>query len=216
MSLYVMTCAARQTQGLVLAASIQAGVAHDPGATIAPSPLRAARIAWLAASQRGKWACVLQDDALPIRGFGPLMVESLYQQASRCAGGPAAVALYYGAQSSTGRAIQRRAASLEDRNDATPFVRRARGEYQATVGLIVPSEWVADWLRYSWTREWADSGLDDECWGTWLDDLNLPSLATVPCLVDHDNTLPSVAGNEAHGARYAAVPVPKELPSWYA
>lgn len=207
MSLVVMAHPSREKRALDLAIEIEARHVCFDTREDEPNALRCARRAWQRAAEEGDWACVIQDDAIPTLGLNPSVIEKVWRDATIFYG-PCAVALYHGAQSATARHL------VTAYNRALHgFVRRDPADtYLATVGAIVPSTWVADWLAYSHTPGWASSTRDDECWGAYLTHRRLPSLVTFPCLVNHDNGVPSVAGNHAHGARYAAVPPPPEVP----
>jgi hypothetical protein len=182
----------------------------DPDAGAAPNALRTARQAWRKAAKDDEWAAVFQDDAIPLSGLNATRVEQLWQEAQQMAGQPIAVAFYYGAQSRTGARMRR----VDTRWATCGFAGRPRGEYLATVAVAVPREWALGWYLFSMGPAWIDSTRDDECWGAYLDFMDYEAVATVPCFVDHDNNLPSIAGNHAHGPRIAAVTPPRTETKW--
>lgn len=207
-TLVIMAHRSRIDRALVLKAEVGAqSVVPDPAPDDEPNALRCARSAWGVAARAGEWAAVMQDDAIPCPGFHAGVVEQVWRDAQQATDQPCAVAFYYGSQSRTGYRMRQPYAEM--------FAGRPEGEYLATVCAVVPTLWVRPWIAWSRSPAWVDSIRDDECWGAFLDFYGYPALATIPCLVDHDNTLPSVAGNHTHGARYAAVPPPREVPRWF-
>lgn len=227
MSLVIMTHADRLATAHRLAERLDADVRVDPaslfraGRVGPPNALRCARLAWSRAAldRRDDWAAVFQDDAQPAPFLDSKVIDQLWRRACDAYGEPVALSFFYGAQSATGSRIRRRleltTAGAHTRTSRSTFVVKPLGEYLATVACVVPRAWVADWHAFSLTRDWFHSTRDDECWGTFLDAHDRLSVATVPCLVQHDNALPSVAGNEEHGPRVAATPIPEELPAWF-
>lgn len=211
----VLTVPARQKEAIRLSHRLGGMLITDSVADARPSPLRGLRGALnacahpLIGTPLAHWAAVFQDDALVPDWLDAGSIDLIYTAACEQVEQTAcAVSLYYGGQSRTGAEI-RLALARGQR-----FARRPTGEYLSTVATIYPIEWLDDWLAYSLRDPWIGETHDDECWGAYLDGSGRPSLATVPCLVQHDNTLPSTSG-ENHGARYAATPSPTRMPPWY-
>ncbi|MFI1226358.1 MULTISPECIES: hypothetical protein [unclassified Streptomyces] len=170
-------------------------VVVDPDPTGPPSPLRTAKRAWAAVDARATHHVVLQDDVAPIERF----TEHL--RAVIAARPDAAVALYVNWRSPHNAYLARWAALT-----GRPFADLAPHEYVPTLGLALPSEAAIELSRYL-SRFPDDFRDDDELVTGFCLAAGLDIVACVPHLLDH---LPgsSVAGNDHHGARHAAVPLP--------
>ncbi|MFD3878308.1 hypothetical protein [Streptomyces microflavus] len=178
-------------------------VVVDPDPTGPPSPLRTAKRAWAAVDSRATHHVVLQDDVAPVERFGE------HLRAVIAARPDAAVALYVNWRSPHNSYLARWAALT-----GRPFTDLAPHEYVPTLGLALPTEAAVELSRYlsGFPDDFRD---DDELVTGFCLAAGLDIVACVPHLLDH---LPgsSVAGNDDHGARQAAVPMPAgEIPPTY-
>ncbi len=169
-------------------------VAVDPEPEGRASALRS----YIAALEKlPSWAshlCVLQDDALPCRGF----VEGASAAIRARPDSPIA---FFVAGQPLDLAYKVRCAV--DRGET--FVELPTRRYAPAVALAWPRELVPGFLEYVEAQKWpAQFGADDEAIGRYLREQGAPLLATVPSLVEHPDVVPSLVGKRPRGGRTAA------------
>lgn len=191
MRVVVQAHPARASRAEALASSLSglgATTVYDPHPTGPPSALRT----FLRVCGYGDpddWLCVLQDDAVPCRGF-----EDAAPRA--CLPGTV-VSLYAGKLLRSVPALRRAAARCD------PFGPLDQKEYIPVVGVVLPPGLPAGF------RAWAGRNLvpgyrhDDELLGLYCRKHNVRAVTTVPSLVNHDNGVESLAGHTVHGYRTA-------------
>lgn len=134
---------------------------------------------------------VLQEDAMLCRGFAGAVAGAW----ARAAG--AVLALYAGRLL---RVVPRLRAA-QDRGELLGEL--GAKEYVPTVATVLPAGLPAAYA--AWAERNAPPGFrhDDELLGAFCRVRGVPVLATIPCLANHDNGLPSMASHSHHGARTA-------------
>ncbi|GII77819.1 hypothetical protein Sru01_28010 [Sphaerisporangium rufum] len=165
----------------------------DPGSF--PSPLRTAKRAWQAYDPAATHHLVLQDDVLPVPGFAGHLLAAVDARPDDV------LALYTHWNSPYNSYAVRQAAAA-----GAAWARLVPGEWAPAQGLLLPVKLAADLAGYlaAVPDEVRD---DDTVIELFLREHDRCVLATVPHLLDHDET-GSVAGNDAHGVRRATVFLP--------
>lgn len=170
-----------------------ARVIEDPDPTGCPSPLRTAKLAWGAVANGATHHLVLQDDVELCDGFAD-HARALVRRHPRAA---IALAVLW---NSPYNAYRVRQAAVTGHC----AVRLAPWEWVPTLGLILPADLAGRLAAH--LRGIADEQRDDdEHIAEFCARHGIDVLAPVPHLLDH-GTGPSVAGNDDHGLRRAAVP----------
>jgi hypothetical protein len=134
---------------------------------------------------------VLQEDAILCRGFGRA-VEAAYEAA-----GPACLALYVGKLYRQVAILRQLACQGRTLGDL------GWREYVPLVACVLPAglpRAFAEWAPLAMPAGWRH---DDEALGAYTRSNGVEVLCTIPCLVQHDNDQPSIAGHRHHGARRA-------------
>jgi hypothetical protein len=153
-----------------------------------PVSLRTAMRAWSSIPSSATHHLVLEDDATLSAGF----VEHAERAAASAP--DAAIAFYANWHSRNGGAV--RLGALAHARWVT-----AVAEYTPTVALLLPAEVGAGFPRYA--RDHGGNWADDVVMSRYLRSIGVPTLLTVPNLVQHGD-LPSLSGNDFHGLRLAA------------
>lgn len=169
---------------------LDARILWDPEPGERPSPWRTfARIC--AVAPRDRTLLVVQEDALPGRGFARA-VEKIAMVAP-----DAVVSLYAGKLL---RAIPHlRAAAARCQSLAV----LGASEYTPTVAVLIPGHLLDDLAAFGERNAPAGYRHDDEMAAAWARNRGVTVLTTIPCLCEHDNREPSVAGHSNHGVRHA-------------
>jgi hypothetical protein len=200
LSIAIMHHPARSAQipALVRACEpVPAQVVADPEPDDTPSPLRTAKLAWAAAAAADSTHhLVLQDDVELISGFAG-HVRRMLQRCPRHA-----VALCVNWDSPHNSYAVRVAATL-----GSPWALLSTREWAPTLGFVLPTDIAVELGAYL-ARFPDDHKDDDELIVTFCREREVPVVAAVPHLIDH-KSLPSVAGNDSHGARHAVVFTPR-------
>ncbi|MER5862428.1 hypothetical protein [Kitasatospora sp. NPDC002040] len=172
----------------------------DPEPLGPPSPLRTAKRAWAAVRPGATHHVVLQDDVTPVPGFAAQLAAVLTARPRD------AVALYVNWNSPYNAYLARRAAV-----SGAPWAPLAPREWVPTLGLALPAAAALGLAEYlaGFPDELKD---DDELIVRYCAEAGLTVLAAVPHLLEH-RAGPSLAGNGAHGARHAAVPMDAPPPA---
>lgn len=149
----------------------------------------------LTEGELGTHRLVLQDDALPVDGFAELAVAALEKRSSRI------VAFYVPALPAYfGRAM------LVAAGGSFPWCELGvRGMFCPLVATCWPAGLAracADWPGH---RRGNPMRADDARVMDWLKSQKKYATATVPCLVDHDETLPSSLANGGRYSRRCAI-----------
>ena len=149
----------------------------------------------LTTGELGTHRLVLQDDALPVEGFAELAIAALEQRPSRvvCFYTPALPA-YFGRAMLTARSSGHAWCELVTRGMFTPLVATAW-----PAGAVVSC---VNWRGHSRGNPMR---ADDARVQDWLKATRKYATATVPCLVDHDEQLPSSLANGGRYSRRAAI-----------
>jgi hypothetical protein len=141
---------------------------------------------------------VLQDDALPVEGFSEAALGLLERKPDRvvCFYVPA-LPTYFG-----------QAMMLARSRGATWTELRTRGMFCPVVATAWPmrlAEECAFWKRHSAYRSGPAGRADDARVADWLRGTKRLAIASVPCLVDHDETVASALNNGGRYSRRAAI-----------
>jgi hypothetical protein len=173
-------------------------VVYDPRPGDPPSAWRTSREAWThrhppATTHR----LVLQDDAQP---HPDLLAKALSLVTLEP---ESMIAFYVGSIHAVYRDYRR-----HERVSAV-FCPLPRNHFVPTVALAMPLDLAADavgWLDKKLPPTWA---LDDEAWKLYRQaHQRVEALATIPCLVGHDNRMVSVMQHRHHGRRFPISPPP--------
>lgn len=165
----------------------------DPDPTGPPSPLRTAKLAWAAVTPGATHHLVFQDDVT----MGPASVGAL---PDAVAARPTDIISLFVPWGSPNNSYAARQAAVA----GSPWAALVPGEFVPAQGLLMPTEKALDLADYlgripDTTRD------DDALIDRFCRERDYPVFATVPHLVEHSDDV-SVAGNESHGVRRAAVP----------
>jgi hypothetical protein len=158
-------------------------VVTDPGGK-RPDPWRCYRLCLRAMPDRATHLLVIQDDALPVDEF-----------ADRCRRAVEArprdmLALFV---PGFGFMLRRLRA---DAKDGEPFVPLPRAAFVPVVALVIPRLHVEGLLAFTDPESWPTPRLgtaDDAILEAYRRQAKAQIMATVPCLVDHDDGVPSIA-----------------------
>jgi hypothetical protein len=129
---------------------------------------------------------IIQDDAIPCEHFP----EALMQVADRHPSTP--VCLYLGASPASTAAQARRAMMKERRY--TPLLNTT---FVPLVAVLWPKRVAEDFL--DWSRHAKTTRADDGNAARWMKRAKQPFLVTVPSLVQHNESVPSVKGSDNRG-----------------
>ncbi|MCB7135526.1 hypothetical protein [Cellulosimicrobium marinum] len=180
--------------GLVAAcAPLDVRVVEDPEPDGPPSPLRTARRAWAAVAPGATHHLVLQDDVTPVPGFAALVERAVAARDRH------AVALYSNWNSPRNAYLVRAAAVA-----GQAWAPLGHDEWVPTLALVLPADGARALAAYLDTLP-DDLRDDDEAVVDFCAREGYPVVATLPHVVEHGDG-PSLAGNDAHGARHATVP----------
>ncbi|WP_340697706.1 hypothetical protein, partial [Cellulosimicrobium funkei] len=195
LSVVVMHHPARgDVSGLVRAcAPLDVRVVEDPDPDGPPSPLRTAKRAWAAVAPGATHHLVLQDDVTPVAGFAELVRRAVRARPRH------AVALYSNWNSPRNAYLVRAAAAA-----GQAWAPLGHDEWVPTLGLVLPADGARRLAAHLATLP-DDARDDDEAVVTFCARERYPVVATLPHLLEHGDG-PSLAGNDAHGARHATVP----------
>ncbi|MBM7817930.1 hypothetical protein JOE63_000407 [Cellulosimicrobium cellulans] len=174
-------------------APLDVRVVEDPDPDGPPSPLRTAKRAWAAVAPGATHHLVLQDDVTPVPGFAELVLRAVRAR------GRHAVALYSNWNSPRNAYLVRAAAVA-----GQAWAPLGHDEWVPTLGLVLPAEGALRLAAHLATLP-DDERDDDEAVVTFCAREGYPVVATLPHLLEHGDG-PSLAGNDAHGARHATVP----------
>ncbi|WP_144425389.1 hypothetical protein [Cellulosimicrobium cellulans] len=174
-------------------APLDVRVVEDPEPDGPPSPLRTAKRAWAAVAPGATHHLVLQDDVTPVPGFAELVLRAVRARDRH------AVALYSNWNSPRNAYLVRAAAAA-----GQAWAPLGHDEWVPTLGLVLPSDG-ARRLAAHLAALPDDERDDDEAVVTFCAREGYPVVATLPHLLEHGDG-PSLAGNDAHGARHATVP----------
>lgn len=143
----------------------------------------------------GTHRLVLQDDALPVEGFAELAVAALEKRSSRI------VAFYVPALPAYfGRAM------LVAAGGSFPWCELGvRGMFCPLVATCWPAGLAQACSSWPGHRRGNPMRADDARVMDWLKSQKKYATATVPCLVDHDETLPSSLANGGRYSRRCAI-----------
>jgi hypothetical protein len=167
-------------------------VVVDPNPSGPPSPLRTAKLAWLAVAPDATHHLVLQDDVVPVAGFASHLERALTAQAN------AAVALYVNWNSPFNSYLVRLAAVL-----GSQWAWLTDREFAPTLGLVLPAAIVSP-LAERLAGAPDEFRHDDKLVAAFCRERSVPIVATVPQLLEHAGDL-SVAGNQRNGLRLGTI-----------
>lgn len=174
-------------------APLDVRVVEDPDPDGPPSPLRTAKRAWAAVAPGATHHLVLQDDVAPVAGFAELVRRAVRARPRH------AVALYSNWNSPRNAYLVRAAAAA-----GQAWAPLGHDEWVPTLGLVLPADGARRLAAHLATLP-DDARDDDEAVVTFCARERYPVVATLPHLLEHGDG-PSLAGNDAHGARHATVP----------
>ncbi|MCO7273484.1 hypothetical protein [Cellulosimicrobium cellulans] len=174
-------------------APLDVRVVEDPEPDGPPSPLRTAKRAWAAVAPGATHHLVLQDDVAPVPGFAELVLRAVRARDRH------AVALYSNWNSPRNAYLVRAAAVA-----GQAWAPLGHDEWVPTLGLVLPADGALRLAAHLATLP-DDERDDDEAVVTFCAREGYPVVATLPHLLEHGDG-PSLAGNDAHGARHATVP----------
>lgn len=174
-------------------APLDVRVVEDPEPDGPPSPLRTAKRAWAAVAPGATHHLVLQDDVTPVPGFAELVLRAVRARDRH------AVALYSNWNSPRNAYLVRAAAAA-----GQAWAPLGHDEWVPTLGLVLPADGALRLAAHLATLP-DDERDDDEAVVTFCAREGYPVVATLPHLLEHGDG-PSLAGNDAHGARHATVP----------
>lgn len=169
----------------LLAAVPSATVVVDPDPNGPPSPWRSYAACLEAAADGGlTHALVVQDDVTLCYGFGSVLHEVVASRPARV------LALWHGGQPRENLAAIDGAAA---RGEGWAAYRSRR--WVPTVALVWPARLVCPAVCWASEQRWPERvRADDEIVGRALTALHEPVLISVPSLVQHDDTVPSLVG----------------------
>jgi hypothetical protein len=174
-------------------APLDVRVVEDPDPDGPPSPLRTAKRAWAAVAPGATHHLVLQDDVTPVPGFADLVLRAVRARDRH------AVALYSNWNSPRNAYLVRAAAAA-----GQAWAPLGHDEWVPTLGLVLPADGALRLAAHLAALP-DDERDDDEAVVTFCAREGYPVVATLPHLLEHGDG-PSLAGNDAHGARHATVP----------
>ncbi|WP_454728243.1 hypothetical protein [Cellulosimicrobium protaetiae] len=174
-------------------APLDVRVVEDPEPDGPPSPLRTAKRAWAAVAPGATHHLVLQDDVTPVPGFAELVLRAVRARDRH------AVALYSNWNSPRNAFLVRAAAAA-----GQAWAPLGHDEWVPTLGLVLPADGALRLAAHLAALP-DDERDDDEAVVTFCAREGYPVVATLPHLLEHGDG-PSLAGNDAHGARHATVP----------
>ncbi|NMF30389.1 hypothetical protein [Cellulosimicrobium aquatile] len=174
-------------------APLDVRVVEDPDPEGPPSPLRTAKRAWAAVAPGATHHLVLQDDVTPVAGFAELVRRAVRARPRH------AVALYSNWNSPRNAYLVRAAAAA-----GQAWAPLGHDEWVPTLGLVLPADGARRLAAHLATLP-DDARDDDEAVVAFCARERYPVVATLPHLLEHGDG-PSLAGNDAHGARHATVP----------
>lgn len=174
-------------------APLDVRVVEDPDPDGPPSPLRTAKRAWAAVAPGATHHLVLQDDVTPVPGFAELVLRAVRARDRH------AVALYSNWNSPRNAYLVRAAAAA-----GQAWAPLGHDEWVPTLGLVLPADGALRLAAHLAALP-DDERDDDEAVVTFCAREGYPVVATLPHLLEHGDG-PSLAGNDAHGARHATVP----------
>ncbi|WP_052877669.1 hypothetical protein [Cellulosimicrobium funkei] len=174
-------------------APLDVRVVEDPDPDGPPSPLRTAKRAWAAVAPGATHHLVLQDDVTPVPGFAELVLRAVRARDRH------AVALYSNWNSPRNAYLVRAAAAA-----GQAWAPLSHDEWVPTLGLVLPADGALRLAAHLAALP-DDERDDDEAVVTFCAREGYPVVATLPHLLEHGDG-PSLAGNDAHGARHATVP----------
>lgn len=149
----------------------------------------------LLAGDPGTHRIVLQDDALPVAGFAELAAAAIADRPKRVVTlYTPALPAYFGRAMLTARSSGHAWCELAIRGLFCPVV--------ATAWPVELAAACATWARHS---KGNPMRADDARVQDWLQATKRYACATVPCLVDHDETIPSSLANAGRYSRRAAI-----------
>jgi hypothetical protein len=192
-STVVMTHPSRKRRAQALAQILGAAVVIDPDPS-RPGAWSCARRSWsLPMRSRESHRLVLQDDAVPCEDFMRRAQEAISAQPE------AMVAFYVGDRHAGANRLRAEARQCSEWHELE------RGHFVPTVALAMPRRMAVD-LAHFQEAELMDWRYDDEIVGRFRDLTRAPAYATIPCLVEHDNTERSLLHPE-HGWRGSCCPL---------
>ncbi len=162
-------------------------VVTDHGDPARPDTWRAHRACLHAIPAAATHLLVVQDDVLPRPGFhdGVAAAIDAYPEALLLAFVPG-----------FGRQLRSFTMAHRARAAYVPFLVSA---YVPTVAVVYPREVALDLLAWVEKNPRRARGADDNILATYCRDRKIIPRATVPCLVDHDDTVPSVGRSMRRG-----------------
>ncbi|WP_155368219.1 hypothetical protein [Catellatospora vulcania] len=162
----------------------------DPDPHGPPSSLRTAAVAWSFVPENATHHLVLQDDAVPCRGFAEAVHAAIGQYPH------AALALFTEWTSMTAHHL--RMAALAGGSWAGVV-----DEYVPSVALVLPAQVAREFGEAATRnlREWTPT--DDVALMNFLRDRNVAAICRIPNLIDHDSP-DSLTGNLHQGPRRSA------------
>ncbi len=149
----------------------------------------------LTAGELGTHRLILQDDALPVPDFAALATAAITKRPTRlvCLSTPALPAYF-------GRAM------LVARSSGVPWCELAvRGMFTPLVATVWPAAMAKACAGWQGHSRGNPMRADDARVQDWLKASKKYATATVPCLADHDETLPSSLANGGRYSRRAAI-----------
>jgi hypothetical protein len=152
----------------------------------------------LTVGELGSHRLVLQDDALPVEGFAGLAESYISKRAGRvvCFYVPALPA-YFGRAMLVASGQGQRWCELGIRGMFLPLV--------ATCWPAELARHCANWTGHNRGPHGHNGRADDARVNDWLKATRKFASATVPCLVDHDEEIPSALANGGRYSRRAAI-----------
>lgn len=154
--------------------------------------------ACLLVGDRGTHRLVLQDDALPCSDFAARAIAAIERHPKRviCFYVPA-LPSSFGSKMLQASASRASFCELVRLGAFLPLV--------ATVWPVALADDFAHWPRHSSWRSGPRGRADDARAADWLHGTKRQAIATVPCLVDHDEDAPSALNNGGRYSRRAAI-----------
>lgn len=162
-------------------------VVRDPDPDGPRSALRTYRLALARTPRDARHRIVIQDDAWPVSEFRALAEDAIREK-------PDSLIAFFVPGTGQQRQAMNRAAALGHRWTELP-----RADWAPTVALSWPRELAFDFL------DWSEEAFpfcegDDGPVGAYVRKRKLTVWATVPSIVEHPNTEPSLFGKPSRGA----------------